>query len=141
MKKKYPASEKDKQDWIAFTNQKEPIFDKDSDLSKIDHKLGEIRKLDLHGYTLVKANKAVKEFVNKSVEYGCKKLLIVTGKGSRSKVRENPYVSEQMSVLKYSIPEFIKNDEDLSRKISRITKADLKNGGDGASYIFLKKIK
>ena len=65
MKKKYPASEKDKQDWIAFTNQKEPIFDKDSDLSKIDHKLGEIRKLDLHGYTLVKANKAVKEFVNK----------------------------------------------------------------------------
>ena len=141
MKKKYPASEKDKRDWFAFTNQKQPIFDKVSDLSKIDYKLGEIRKLDLHGYTLVKANKAVKEFVNKSVEYGCKKLLIVTGKGSRSKVRENPYVSEQMSVLKYSIPEFIKNDEDLSRKISRITKADLKNGGDGAFYIFLKKIK
>ena len=141
MKKKYPATNKDRQDWIAFTNQKEPIFDKDSDLSKNDHKLDKIRKLDLHGHTLGKANKAVKEFVNRSFEYGCKKLLIVTGKGSRSKVRENPYVSEQMSVLKYSIPEFIKNDEDLSRKISRITKADLKNGGDGAFYIFLKKIK
>jgi len=65
-------------------------------------------------------------------------IVIVTGKGLRSKVYKNPYLSKQMSVLKYSVPEFIKNDKDLLSKISKISKADLKDGGEGAFYIFLK---
>ena len=76
--------------------------------------------------------------VIKSFEEGCKKLIIVTGKGLRSKVYKNPYLSKQMNVLKYSVPEFIKNDKDLLSKIRKISKADLKDGGEGAFYIFLK---
>ena len=83
----------------------------------------------------------VKKFIIESFEDGFKKLLIITGKGLRSKVHKNPYFSEQMNVLKHSVPEFIKNDEDLFEKISRISTADLKHGGEGAFYIFLKKKK
>ena len=73
---------------------------------------------------------------------GTKRLLIVTGKGLRSKSYDNPYISEKLSVLRYSVPEFIKNDENLNNKISRISNADVKDGGEGAIYIFLKnKIK
>jgi DNA-nicking Smr family endonuclease len=95
----------------------------------------------LHGLSLNQANKIVKKFIIESFEGGYKKLLIITGKGLRSKVHKNPYLSEQMNVLKYSVPEFIKNDEDLFEKISRISTADLKDGGEGAFYIFFKKVK
>ena len=84
------------------------------------------------------SNKIVKEFIIESFHRGYKKLLLVTGKGLRSKSYNNPYVSEKLNVLKYSVPEFIKNDEDLKGKISRILKADIKDGGEGAIYIFLK---
>jgi DNA-nicking Smr family endonuclease len=83
----------------------------------------------------------VKKFINESFNRGYKKLLIVTGKGLRSKSYDNPYVSEKLSVLKYSVPEFIKNDENLNNKISRISKAEIKDGGEGAIYIFLKNNK
>tara|TARA_B100000745_G_C19829672_1_gene274461 strand:+ start:77 stop:376 length:300 start_codon:yes stop_codon:yes gene_type:complete len=95
----------------------------------------------LHGFSLNKANKIVKKFIIESFENGFKKLLIVTGKGLRSRVYNNPYLSEQMNVLKHTVPEFIKNDEDLFDKINRISKADLKDGGEGAFYIFLKQTK
>ena len=68
-------------------------------------------------------------------------LLIITGKGLRSDVSKNPYLSEKMSILKYSIPEFIKNDEDLADKLNKITAADIKDGGEGSIYVFLKKTK
>ena len=103
--------------------------------------VNKVRKLDLHGLSLDQANKIVKKFIIESFENGYKKLLIITGKGLRSKVHKNPYLSEQMNVLKYSVPEFIKNDEDLFEKISRTSTADLKDGGEGAFYIFLKKAK
>ena len=137
MKKKYPPTIKDQEDWSAFTKQKKRIYDKDEDLVIQNNELYRIRKLDLHGFPLDKANKVVKKFINESFEDNYKKLLIITGKGLRSKVKENPYLSEQMSVLKYSVPEFIKNDEDLSDKINRISEADIKDGGEGAFYIFL----
>ena len=92
----------------------------------------------MHGLSLHKANEEAKKFIIKSFEDKYKKLLIITGKGSRSKVHKNPYLSEQMNILKYSVPEFIKNDQDLLGKISKISKAELKDGGEGAFYIFLK---
>ena len=139
MKKKYPVTPKDKKDWITFTERLENIYDKDADFIKQSSTVNKIRKLDLHGLSLNQANKIVKKFIIQSFEEGYKKLLIITGKGLRSKVHRNPYLSEQMSVLKHSVPEFIKNDEDLFEKISRISTADLKDGGEGAFYIFLRK--
>ena len=86
-------------------------------------------------------NKIVKKFVTESFNNGYKKLLIVTGKGSRSKSYDNPYISEKLSVLKYSVPEYIKNDENLNLMINKITQADSKEGGKGAISIFLKSNK
>ena len=141
MKKKYTVTSKDKKDWIDFTKRLENIFDKDTNFIKQNTSINKIGKLDLHGLSLNQANKIVKKFIIESFEKGYKKILIITGKGLKSKVHKNPYLSEQMNILKYSVPEFIKNDEDLFEKISRISTADLKDGGEGAFYIFFKKVK
>ena len=141
MKKKYPVTYKDKKDWIVFTKRLVNIYDKDANSTKQDTRKNKIRRLDLHGLSLNQANNVVKKFIIESFKNGYRKLLIITGKGLRSKVHKNPYLSEQMNVLKYSVPEFIKNDEDLFDKISRISTADLKDGGEGAFYIFFKKVK
>ena len=141
MKKKYSATYKDKKDWIAFTKQMGSISVKESDLLKENIEVSEIKKLDLHGFSLVEANKIVKNFIINSFNSGYKKLLIVTGKGLRSKSHDNPYLSEKLSVLKYSVREYIKNDENLANKINSISTADIKDGGEGAIYIFLKNNK
>ena len=141
MKKKYSVLPKDKKDWITFTKRLVNIYDKDANFTKQDTEKNKIRRLDLHGLSLNQANNVVKKFIIESFKNGYRKLLIITGKGLRSKVHKNPYLSEQMNVLKNSVPEFIKNDEDLFEKISRMSTADLKDGGEGAFYIFLKKVK
>ena len=138
MKKKYVVPTKDKEDWINFTNQIGNISPKEVDLLQKNLGKDKIPKLDLHGISLNEANKVVEKFVIKSFDLGFKKILIVTGKGLRSKSYNDPYVSEKLSVLRYSVPEFIKNNESLSKKISSISKADLKDGAEGAIYIFLK---
>ena len=141
MKKKYSVLPKDKKDWITFTKRLVNIYDKDANFTKQDTTKNKIQRLDLHGLSLNQANNVVKEFIIESFKNGYRKLLIITGKGLRSKVHKNPYLSEQMNVLKHSVPEFIQNDEDLFEKISRMSTADLKDGGEGAFYIFLKKVK
>ena len=138
MKKKYVAPSKDKKDWIDFTKKMDNIHVKKEDLAEQNIEMNRIKKLDLHGFSLIEANKKVKKFIIESFDNGYKKLLIVTGKGSRSKSYDNPYVSEQLSVLKHAIPEYIKNDENLNYKISKITQADPQEGGEGAISIFLK---
>ena len=138
MKKKYPATSKDKSDWIAFTKQINNIENKDIDLLENKIKNNKVPKLDLHGFNLNQANKAVKKFIMESFEGGYKKLLIVTGKGSRSQVYHDPYRSEKMNVLKYSIPDYIKKDEDLLSKVTKVSKADIRHGGEGAIYVFLR---
>ena len=138
MKKKYVTPSKDKKDWIDFTKKMDNIHVKKEDLAEQNIEMNRIKKLDLHGFSLIEANKKVKKFIIESFDNGYKKLLIVTGKGLRSKSYDNPYVSEQLSVLKYAIPEYIKNDENLNYKISKITQADLQEGGEGAISIFLK---
>ena len=141
VKKKIFISSEDKKDWIAFTEQMGNIKDKESNLLKENIEINKAKKLDLHGFSLIEANKIVKNFIIKSFNSGYKKLLIVTGKGLRSKSHDNPYLSEKLSVLRYSVPEYIKNDENLSNKITKISTADMKNGGEGAIYIFLKSNK
>ena len=137
MKKKIIASSKDKEDWIAFTKEMDNISVKAEDLLRKNQKANITPKLDLHGFSLDEANKAVKRFINESFNKGHKKLLIITGKGSRSKTYINPYLSEKLSMLKYSVPEYIENDNDLINKVNKVTQANLKDGGDGAIYIFL----
>ena len=138
MKKKHFVTPKDKKDWDVFTKQMGDISPKESDLLKENIEINKVKKLDLHGSSLIEANKIVKKFIIESFNNGYKKILVVTGKGLRSKSYNNPYVSEKLNVLRYSIPEFIKNDENLNNKISRIAQADIKDGGEGAIYIFLK---
>ena len=95
--------------------------------------------MDLHGFSLEEANKKVKKFIIESFNYRYRKLLVITGKGLRSQSYKNPYMSESLSILKNSIPEFIQNEESIKKKILRISQANEKDGGVGAVYIFLKK--
>ena len=141
MKKKYSASPKDKKDWINFTEQLKDISVKDADFLPANRKITKVRKLDLHGYSLDDANKEVKKFIIESFNQNYENLLIVTGKGSRSKSYDNPYISENLSVLKNSVPEYIKNNENLNSIVKKIIRADRKDGGEGAINIFLKNNK
>ena len=141
VKKKHFATFKDKKDWTTFTKHMGNVSAKESDLPKKNIEINKIQKLDLHGSSLIEANELIKNFITKSFNDGYKKLLVVTGKGLRSKSHDNPYLSEKLSVLKYSVPEYIKNDKNLTNKISSISRADIKDGGEGAIYIFLKNNK
>tara|TARA_B100000749_G_C18042398_1_gene307913 strand:- start:74 stop:505 length:432 start_codon:yes stop_codon:yes gene_type:complete len=141
VKKKYSASSKDKKDWVNFTKQIGNIGVKEDDLLEENQQINKVRKIDLHGYSLNNANKVVKKFIIESFNQNYKKLLIVTGKGSRSKSYDDPYISESLSVLKNSVPEYIKNDENLNSIISKIVQASQKDGGEGAINIFLKNNK
>ena len=141
MKKKRSVTLKDKTDWFTFIEQMDEIPDKDAYLHEKNENEKKIRKLDLHGLSLDEANKTVEKFIIKSFINGYRKILIVTGKGIRSKIYNDPYRSEKMGKLKYSVPQYINNNTDLLSKISSISKAELKDGGEGAFYIFLKNKK
>ncbi len=141
MKKKNFVTPKDKEDWISFIKEINNIQPKEVDSSKEGIKKNKLKKIDLHGYTLNEANQVVKKFILESFDLGYNQLLIVTGKGSRSKSYDNPYLSKELSVLKYSIPEYIKENKDLTSKIYKISPALQKDGGEGAFYVFLKKNK
>ena len=129
-------SDKDKKDWDAFLASNEKLKDKDQREFKKNSL--EIKSLDLHGYTLEEANKKVEEFINNSYLNNIKKLIIVTGKGLHSKNYENPYVSKDLSMLKYSVPEYIKKNKNLMKKIIELKEANIKDGGSGSFYIYLK---
>ena len=130
-------SDKDKQDWQNFIKNKEKIFNKDF-VSKKNIRQEKVKKLDLHGYTIEEANKTVEKFINKCFDENVTKIIIITGKGLRSKSVANPYLSKDLSILKYSVPEFIDSNRDLMKMIIEITDAKIEDGGSGAFYIFLK---
>jgi len=132
-------SDKDKKDWENFLSSDEKLPDKDLKFKK--KKYNKTCSIDLHGYTLEEANKSIQDFINKSYEQNINKLIVVTGKGIHSNNETNPYVSKDLSILKYSVPEFIKKNVDLMKKISEIKNAEIEDGGSGAFYIFLKKKK
>ena len=132
-------SDKDQKDWESFIAGNDKLKDKDQkDYKK---KTFKIKSIDLHGYTLDDANKFVQEYIEKSYLHNVNKIIVVTGKGLHSQNDQNPYVSKDLSILKYSVPEFIKNNKNLMDKIIEIKEADLKDGGKGAFYIYLKKFK
>tara|TARA_B100000900_G_C20565110_1_gene710707 strand:- start:1287 stop:1709 length:423 start_codon:yes stop_codon:yes gene_type:complete len=130
-------SDKDKKDWDKFINSSDKLSNKDQ--IKENKKNFKIRSIDLHGYTLANANKVVEEFINKSFLDNINKLIVITGKGLHSDNEKNPYVSKDLSILKYSVPEFILNNQNLMEKINEITDAKIEDGGAGSFYIFLKK--
>jgi DNA-nicking Smr family endonuclease len=132
-------SEKDKKDWENFLSKNEKLPNKDI---KLDKKiLLKIRSIDLHGYTLEQANKSIENFIIKSYQEKINKLIVVTGKGIHSQNEKDPYVSKDLSILKYSVPEFISNNKNLMKIIYEMKDAKIEDGGGGAFYIFLKKNK
>ena len=134
-------SDKDKKDWKNFISSKNKILDKDLKITKDKIKKKIIKKIDLHGFSLENANKVIEEFITQSFEEGVNKIIVITGKGLRSKNDENPYISKNLSILKYSVPEFIKSNINLMKIIKNINEADIEDGGKGAFYIYLKNFK
>ena len=132
-------SDKDKKDWQTFISSKEKIVDKDFKHLEKNHL--KVKSIDLHGYTLEKANNTIEKFILNAFEEGVSKLIVVTGKGIHSDVEKNPYVSKDLSILKYSVPEFIHNNQTLKNLIYDIKDAKIEDGGTGAFYIYLKKNK
>jgi len=132
-------SDKDKKDWENFLSNKEKLPNKD--INFFEKKRQIIKSIDLHGCTLIEANKKIESIINKSYLEGVNKLIVITGKGIHSKNESDPFVSKDLSILKYSVPEFIKNNKDLMKKINEFKDADIKDGGQGAFYIYFKKIK
>ena len=130
-------SDKNKQDWENFLNNKEKIPNKDF-IHKKNIRYDKIKKIDLHGYTIEEANKAVEQFIQECFDEDVTKIIVITGKGLRSKNVENPYLSKDLSILKYSVPEFIEKNNSLTRLIIETTDAKIEDGGSGAFYIYLK---
>jgi DNA-nicking Smr family endonuclease len=130
-------SEKDKKDWEDFISKSEKLPNKDLlQNKKIPFK---IKSIDLHGYTLDEANKSIEDFIIKSYQEKINKLVVVTGKGIHSQNEKDPYVSKDLGILKYSVPEFISNNKNLMKIIYEMKDATIEDGGSGAFYIFLKK--
>ena len=134
-------SDKDKKDWQNFLSSEEKIYNKDLSLSQAKIDKGLVKTIDLHGFSLENANKIIDEFINRCFEAKVSRITVITGKGLRSKNINNPYVSKNLSILKNSVPEFIKSNSDLMKKIKDIKEAKVEDGGSGAFDIFLKKFK
>ena len=130
-------SEKDKKDWENFISKNESLPIKDHEFIKKN--IPETLTFDLHGYSLDEANIKVKDIIFNSYETGIKKLVLITGKGIHSQNEKDPYVSKDLGILKNSVPEYIKSNVQLMNKINDIVDADIKDGGGGAFYIYLKK--
>ena len=130
-------SDKDKQDWENFLSSSEKLPNKDYKQKKKSSL--KIKSIDLHGYTLDQANKFIESFIIKSYEEKINKLIIVTGKGTHSQNEQDPYVSKDLSILKYSVPEFISKNKNLMNIINDMQDAKIEDGGSGAFYIYLKK--
>ena len=131
-------TDKDKKDWRKFTSSRDKVSNKDFKLNKKNIEENTKRIIDLHGFSLENANKIIEKFINNSYQEGIKKVIIVTGKGIRSKTANNPYLSRDLSILKHSVPEFIKSNSSLMNKIKQISEANIEDGGSGAFYIYFK---
>jgi DNA-nicking Smr family endonuclease len=136
LKKK--LSDKDKNDWQTFISNKEKLHNKDQFLKKTLQK-NFTRTIDLHGFSLENANLAIDEFIRICFNENIDRIIVITGKGLRSKNESNPYVSKDLSILKYSVPEFIESNKNLTKMIKGISDAKIEDGGGGAFYIYLKK--
>ena len=132
-------SDKDKKDWLNFLNSEEKLENKDFDINK--NIILNDKTIDLHGFTLEEANKKIEKIINDAYEKDVLKVIVVTGKGIHSNVEKDPYVSKDLSILKFSVPDYIENNSELLKKIIEIKDADKEDGGSGAFYIYLKRKK
>ena len=131
-------SKKDKKDWQNFISRKDKLPNKDLDLeSKVNKKL--IKTVDLHGFSLIDANNFIEKFIKECFENNVHKIIVITGKGLRSQNDKNPYISKDLSILKNSVPKFIKSQSSLIQLIKEIKEANIEDGGEGAFYILLRK--
>ena len=131
-------SKKDKKDWQNFIERKDKLPNKDLDLeSKVNKKL--IKTVDLHGFSLIDANNFIEKFIKECFENNVHKIIVITGKGLRSQNDKNPYISKDLSILKNSVPKFIKSKSSLIQLIKEIKEANIEDGGEGAFYILLRK--
>ena len=130
-------SNKDKKDWEDFLTSKDSLPNKDLASSK--KRIEKTKYFDFHGFSLDEANKTINKLIKDSYKDGVRKLVVVTGKGIHSDNEKNPYTSRDFGILKHSMPEYIKNTPELMKLIYEIKEADIKDGGSGAFYIFLKK--
>ena len=130
-------SDKDKKDWDDFISSYEKLPNKD--LNNKERKRKKIITFDLHGYSLEEANDKVNNLIHSAYMNDISKLIIVTGKGIHSDNEKDPYVSKDLGILKYSVPDYIKRDSQLMSMINKIEDAKIEDGGSGAFYIFLKK--
>ncbi len=132
-------SDKDKKDWEEFLSKNVKLSDKDLNF-KTEKNL-KSRSIDLHGHSLDEANIKIKNFIEKAYDDKVEKLVIITGKGIHSKNEKDPFVSKKLGILKYSVPDFIKKNVELSVLIKSLCPASIQDGGEGAFYIFLRKKK
>ncbi len=132
-------SDKDKKDWQNFIDSSKKLESKEID-QKIDSRISK-RTIDLHGYTLEEANKEISKFIENCYLNKVKKINVITGKGMRSKNFDDPYRSTDLSILKYSVPEYIKNNSELMNKVIRIDFDSVNSSSTGSFDIFLKTIK
>ena len=131
-------SKKDKKDWQNFISKKDKLPNKDLDLeSSVNKKI--IKTIDLHGFSLIDANNFIEKFIKECFENNVHKIIVITGKGLRSQNNKNPYISKDLSILKNSVPKFIKSQSSLIKLIKEIRQANIEDGGEGAFYIFLRK--
>jgi len=137
--KKKDLDQDDKKAWEEYIKNPSDIFDKDKNYSN-ENQRKERFKYDLHGYTLEEANRKVKEIIFLCKENKYKEILLITGKGLHSTNDKDIYVSKNLGTLRYSVPEFIKSNEELSSLIISIEQADIKDGGEGAILIKLKNL-
>ena len=132
-------SDKDKKDWQKFLDSSEKLLNKDVD--QVKNQIISERTIDLHGYTLEDANKKISEFIENCYANKVKKINVITGKGMRSKNLDDPYQSKDLSILKHSVPEYIKNNPELMTKIINIDFDSVNSPSKGNFDIFLKTIK
>ena len=132
-------SDKDKKDWQDFLDSSEKLENKDQDIFK-KNKIPE-KSIDLHGFTLEQANKKISDFIDECFQNRVKKINVITGKGMRSKNLDDPFQSKDLSILKHSVPEFVKNNSELMKKIIRIDFGSVNSPSKGSFYIFLKSTK
>ncbi len=134
-------SDKDKKDWEIFVQSKEKIYNKDlSEKKNLDKKILK-KTIDLHGFSLENANKAISEYIKQCFSENIKRVTVITGKGLRSNTQNDPYASKDLSILKNSVPDFIKSNSNLMKFIKEIRIADKEEGGSGAFIIYLKNFK
>ena len=126
---------KDLKDWKNFVKSKDKVHSKDEVNNHSINKNKSTFAIDLHGFSLDQANKLVEKTINDCFEKEVSKLNIITGKGMRSKSAEDPYKSSELSILKHSIPEFIRSNVDLMKLVKKIENIDEKNSGSFHVYL------